>query len=65
MSRFMTKLEVELVDDTENDGRGCWRLKNPLLHPKKPAKNNALRTKQANALRKKLLALRRNNSGLG
>lgn len=32
MSRFMTKLEVELVDDTENDGRGCWRLKNPLAY---------------------------------
>lgn len=27
----MTKLDVELVDSEDNDGRGRWRLRNPLV----------------------------------
>jgi len=32
MSRFVTRLEVELVDDDENDGRGAWRVTLPLVY---------------------------------
>lgn len=32
MSKFVTKLEVELLDDTSNEGRGTWRLTAPLIY---------------------------------
>ncbi|OHD22919.1 MAG: hypothetical protein A2Y38_19855 [Spirochaetes bacterium GWB1_59_5] len=32
MSRFPGKLEVELVDDDENEGRGSWRLTAPFVY---------------------------------
>jgi hypothetical protein len=30
MSQFLTKLEVEQVEDTKEQGRGTWRLLSPL-----------------------------------
>lgn len=32
MAKFMTKLEVEEVSDSSNDGRGAWRLLQPLVY---------------------------------
>ncbi len=32
MSKFLTALQVELVDDTSNEGRGTWRLTAPLTY---------------------------------
>jgi hypothetical protein len=32
MSKFLTHLEVELVDDTEHEGRGSWKLLRPLRY---------------------------------
>ncbi len=32
MSEFITKLDVELVDDLSNEGRGSWRLASPLTY---------------------------------
>ncbi len=32
MSRFLTPLRVEEVDDNSNDGRGTWRLIDPLVY---------------------------------
>ena len=32
MSEFITKLDVELVDDLSNEGRGSWRLASPLAY---------------------------------
>ena len=32
MSEFLTKLEVTLVDDTSNDGRGTWRVDKPFAY---------------------------------
>ena len=32
MSGFTTKLEVEQVEDTSNEGRGTWRLTAPLVY---------------------------------
>lgn len=32
MSRFMTKLRIERVEDQSRDGRGTWRLIDPLAY---------------------------------
>ena len=32
MSEFVTDLDVSLVDDRENEGRGCWRLHFDLIY---------------------------------
>jgi hypothetical protein len=32
MSRFSSSLEVELIEDDSNDGRGTWRLTAPLVY---------------------------------
>lgn len=32
MSRFVTRLEVELIADDKNDGRGVWRVTLPLVY---------------------------------
>lgn len=32
MSKFLNKLVVEEVDDVANDGRGAWKLTEPLLY---------------------------------
>lgn len=32
MSRFLTKLDVDLVSDATNSGRGTWRLNTPLKY---------------------------------
>ncbi len=32
MSRFLTTLQVEEVDDGSNDGRGTWKLLAPLIY---------------------------------
>ncbi len=32
MSRFLTNLEVEEVSDTDNEGRGAWKLLKPLVY---------------------------------
>lgn len=32
MSRFITELQAELVDDVENEYRGQWRLLQPLVY---------------------------------
>lgn len=32
MSRFLSALRVEQVSDTDNEGRGLWRLTSPLLY---------------------------------
>jgi len=32
MSKFLTALDVELVDDDQNDGRGAWRLTEPFVY---------------------------------
>lgn len=32
VSAFLDKLDVSLVDDTSNDGRGTWRLSCPLRY---------------------------------
>ena len=32
MSKFLTPLRVEEVDDNSNDGRGTWRLIDPLVY---------------------------------
>jgi Protein of unknown function (DUF1353) len=32
MSKFLTELQVELVDDISNEGRGTWRLTAPLIY---------------------------------
>jgi hypothetical protein len=32
MSRFMTKLRIERIEDQSRDGRGTWRLIDPLAY---------------------------------
>jgi Protein of unknown function (DUF1353) len=32
MSRFLTKLDVEQVEDTSQEGRGTWKLLSPLSY---------------------------------
>lgn len=32
MSKFLSRLDVELVSDTQDDGRSVWELKSPLLY---------------------------------
>lgn len=32
MSRFITELDVVLLDDTENDGRGLWMVNSVLIY---------------------------------
>lgn len=32
MSKFITALDVTLLDDTSNEGRGTWRLDSPLAY---------------------------------
>lgn len=38
MSKFLTDLEVELVSDATNSGRGTWRLTAPLVYQSDVAK---------------------------
>lgn len=32
MSAFLTRLEVELTDDTSNEGRGAWKVTSDLVY---------------------------------
>lgn len=32
MSKFLTELDVALLSDTENEGRGSWKLLSPLVY---------------------------------
>lgn len=32
MSKFLTTLDVELLNDEQNEGRGSWKLKNPFIY---------------------------------
>lgn len=38
MSKFLTSLQVEELDDTSNDGRGTWQLQAPLQYQSDIAK---------------------------
>ena len=38
MSKFLTELKVELLDDVSNEGRGTWRLTAPLIYQSDVAK---------------------------
>lgn len=38
MSAFLTELQVELVSDSTNSGRGTWRLTAPLIYQSDVAK---------------------------
>lgn len=38
MSKFLTKLDVSLLDDTTNDGRGSWELDSDLVYQSDVAK---------------------------
>jgi hypothetical protein len=38
MSRFLSELQVELVSDATNSGRGTWRLTAPLIYQSDVAK---------------------------